>query len=251
MQTKRPIIGVLPDHKEGGLNRYSLKDHYAIRENYIDSIIQAGGLPIVLVYDYEAIDYYLDLIDGLYITGGMDINPARYGDDVIHPTIKLNLPRENFEFKIVEKALKTDLPIFGICNGMQLINILHGGKLIQHIPDDPKFMDHEQGHFEDFKNYSKGYHEIIFERDSKIFEIIKCEKLLTNSSHHQAISSLGSQLKITARTNDGIIEAIEKPDHPFCIGVQWHPEYKSSQAEGKLFEAFVSASLSRKNSYRK
>ena len=246
-KNSRPIIGILPDFKEGALNSYSQKDYYAIRANYVDAINENGGSAILFTYNYDAIDTYLSMIDGLMVIGGyMDISPARYGDDFVHPTVKLNLPRENFEHEIVSKALKTNLPIFGICNGMQLISILHGGKIIQHIPDHPQLIDHEQSHFADFKDYGKPYHELKIDKNSQFYNITQEEKFSVNSSHHQAIGNVGIGLKVVATAPDGVIEAFEKTNHRFCIGVQWHPEYQISSADKKLFVEFVNQSSSYK-----
>ncbi len=242
MKSLRPIIGIVPDYKEGCTNGYSTREYYALRANYVEMINRAGGAAIILTYDYELIDSYLDSIDGLMIVGGyFDIHPKRYGESEIHATVKLNDIRENFEYELGSKAIKTNLPFFGICNGMQLINVLHGGKVIQHIPDDKNFMDHEQSHNADFKDYRLGYHEVTLERNSKIFSLTNQEKFLTNSSHHQAAKLAGDGLKIVARAPDGIIEAVEKIDHPFCLGVQWHPEFEVSDADRKIFEGFVRA----------
>jgi len=235
-----PVIGVLPDFQNGADNTYSKKDFYAIRKNYIDGISSAGGLPIIITYDYAKIDNYLNIIDGLMVVGGyMDIHPNRYGENFIHPSVKLNLTRENFEHEFVSKALQTSLPIFGICNGMQLISILHGGKILQHIPDHPQFMDHEQSHFAEFKEYGAPYHEITVDKNSNFYRITQTEKFSSNSSHHQAVESIGDGLKVVGTASDGIIEAFEKPNHPFCLGVQWHPEFHTSQADEKLFGEFV------------
>lgn len=262
MTLLNPIIGVLPDFQNGAENTYSKKDFYAIRKNYIDGISDAGGLPIIMTYDYEKIDDYLAIIDGLMVVGGyMDIHPKRYNEEYIHPTVKLNLTRENFEYEFVKRALKTNLPIFGICNGMQLISVLHGGKIIQHIldeknfmdhdqseyPDNCKYIDHEQSHFTEFKEYGNPYHDINIEKNSQFYQIVQNEKFATNSSHHQAIKSVGDDLKVVAKADDGIIEAFEKPNHPFCIGVQWHPEFQTSPADKKLFKEFVNQA----NNYKK
>jgi putative glutamine amidotransferase len=131
---------------------------------------------------------------------------------------------------------------------MQLLNVLHGGKVIQHIPDEKNLMDHEQSHNEDYKDYAKGYHEVAIERNSKLFEIVGKEKILTNSSHHQAARNAGENLRIVARASDGVIEAVEKPNHDFCLGVQWHPEFETSEADRKIFENFVAAAKKYKES---
>ena len=240
----RPTIGILPDFQIGSDSGYSKKDHYAIRANYVDSINDAGGVALVLTYNYQAIDKFLSLIDGLMVIGGhMDINPTRYNAENIHPTVKLNLTRENFEYEIVSKAVETSLPIFGICNGMQLISILHGGKIIQHIPDNPKFMDHEQSHFDEFKKHETPYHQVNIDTNSNFYKIVQAEKFSCNSSHHQAVESVGSNLKVVGTASDGIIEAFEKPNHPFCVGVQWHPEFHSSSIDKKLFVEFINQAI--------
>lgn len=243
MKPSKTLIGIVPDYRSGGKSDYSLRPYYALKCNYVDMINHAGAAAFMLTYDYEMIDYYLEIIDGLMIVGGyFDINPKKYGETEIHPMVKLNEIRENFEHEITDKALKKgDLPILGICNGMQLINALHKGKVIQHIPDDTRFIDHEQSHHPDFTDYAKPYHDVIIEKDSKLFEIIGEQKIKTNSSHHQAVKEVGSQIKISGKAEDGIIEAIEHKTHPFCLGVQWHPEFEATKADKKIFSAFASA----------
>ncbi len=243
MKFSKALIGIIPDYKEGSKGEYSAKPYYALRCNYAQMVSNCGGAPVILAYDYDLIDDYIASLDGLMIIGGyFDINPKKYGETKIHPSVKLNLVREDFEHQIVLKALKTNIPIFGICNGMQLINVLHDGKIIQHITDDKNFMNHEQSSNPGFGDYDKSYHQVKIEPQTKLYEIVGQNLIKTNSSHHQAVKNVGSQIKISARAADGIIEAIEKTDHPFCIGIQWHPEFNSSQADQKIFAAFIAAS---------
>jgi putative glutamine amidotransferase len=249
ISNSRPLIGIVPDYKEGSANGYSKGNYYALRANYVEMINKAGGAAVILSYDYDLIDYYLNSLDGLMIVGGyFDIHPKRYGAEKIHPTVKLNDVREEFEHELGLRAITTSLPLLGICNGMQLINVLHGGKVIQHIPDEEKFMDHEQSHVAGFDDYHHGYHEVAIEKNSKLFAIVGEEKIKTNSSHHQAAKIVGAGLAVAAKASDGIIEAVEKLNHPFCLGVQWHPEFEVSAADGKIFTAFVDAAREYKKS---
>ena len=249
MKTSKPLIGIVPDYKEGCPTGYSSRHYYALRANYVEMINKAGGAAVILTYDYDLIDSYIDSLDGVVIVGGyFDINPKRYGETTIHHTVKLNDVREDFENALVSKLIKTKLPYLGICNGMQLLNVLHGGKVIQHIPDEEKLINHEQSKIEGFGDYHIPYHEVIIERNSKLFQILGEEKIKTNSSHHQAAKIAGEGLKVVGRAIDGVIEAIEKTDHQFCIGVQWHPEFEVSNADKKIFEAFVEAARIYKNS---
>ena len=237
---KKPIIGVIPDYKIGDENSYSKTPFFAIRQNYLDSISKAGGTPIIFNYDYKAIDQYINLIDGvLFIGGDFDINPKRYGEE-IHPKTKLSEIRENFEFEVFSRVIKQkpQMPILGICNGMQLINIFFGGSCIRHIPDHSKYMNHEQSCNPKFLDYQP-YHQIEISANTKLSKIGGRKIITTNSSHHQAIENLGDDILISAKASDGIIEAIEHSKHLFCLGVQWHPEFESSKIDKKLFLAFI------------
>lgn len=248
MKSSRPLIGIVPDYKEGSPMGYSSRNYYALRSNYVEMINKSGGAAIILTYDYDLINFYLDSLDGLMVVGGyFDINPKRYGENELHPTVKLNEVREEFEHELGARAMDSEMPFLGICNGMQLLNVLHGGKVIQHIPDEGKFMNHEQSHISGFNDYNTGYHDVLLEKDSQLFKIVGEEKIKTNSSHHQAAKIAGKGLKIAGRASDGIIEAIENPSHPFCVGVQWHPEFEVSKADKKIFQGFVAAAEKYKN----
>jgi putative glutamine amidotransferase len=247
LKTSKPLIGVVPDYENGGEKGYSKRPYYAIRKNYIDCIRNAGGVPIILPYDYELMDDYLASIDGLLIIGGdFDVHPKRYGEEV-HHTVKLNDVRGDFEYELAAKALKGDLPFFGICNGMQLLNIVYGGSAIQHIPDEPAFMNHEQSKVPGKEDPHHAYHDVKITKNSKLFSIAGEEIIPTNSAHHQAVKKIGDGLTVAAIAEDGIVEAIEKSSHPFCIGTQWHPEYEVSEADRKIFQAFINAAQSYKN----
>ena len=125
-KSSRPLIGIVPDYKDGCINGYSVKNYYALRANYVEMVNKSGGAAVILTYDYDLIDSYLESLDGLMIVGGyFDINPRRYGETEIHHSVKLNDIRENFEHAFGKKAIETNIPFFGICNGMQLINVLH------------------------------------------------------------------------------------------------------------------------------
>jgi len=248
LKSSRPLIGIVPDFKEGCPSSYSLKNFYALRANYVEMINKAGGAALILTYDYDLIDSYIEALDGLVIVGGyFDIHPKYYGEKEIHPTMKLNDTRNDFEIALGAKAMATKLPFLGICNGMQLLNVLHGGKVIQHIPECGKYMDHEQSHIKGFDDYCQPYHDVEIAEDSKLFTVIGTKKITTNSSHHQAAKIVGDGLKIAGYASDGIIEAIEKVDHPFCLGVQWHPEFDTSGADRRIFENFVEAAKKYKN----
>lgn len=236
----KPLIGVIADYREGGQpGDYSSRPYYGMRKNHVDMINQAGGAVIILPYDYDLIDRYISMIDGLVIVGGpFDIDPKYYGEEA-HEKVKYNKTRENFEREFMTKFIKTDKPYLGICNGMQLLNILQGGSAIQHIPDHKEFIDHEQSHDENFKDYGKAYHDVIVEKGTKLYDIVGADKIKVNSSHHQAAKAIGKGLIVSGKSPDGIIEAIENPNHKFCVAVQWHPEFGCSDADYKIHKAFI------------
>lgn len=241
--TNKPIIGVIPDYNNGSEKSYSARPHYAIRENYINMISDSNAAAIIIPYDKSSTESYISMIDGLLVVGGFfDINPKRYGEEIVNNTVILNEKRGNFEFDFVEKFLKTNKPIFGICNGMQVINVVRGGSLIQDIPvEKENYMIHEQSKIKGKEDSAIGYHQVKINKNSILHKIVQEDEITTNSSHHQAVRKAGKNLEITAYATDGIIEAIEDKSHNFCVGVQWHPEFYVSQADQKLFSAFTQA----------
>jgi putative glutamine amidotransferase len=232
----RPRIGLTLDAEPPG--GYSKLPWYALRENYFGAIARAGGLPIALPHEVELAEAYLDLLDGLVVTGGaFDLDPVLYGDSERHPTVRTKDRRTAFEAAITRAALARDQPVLGICGGQQLLNVVLGGDLIQHIPDAiADCIAHEQPN-----PRTEPGHEVEVLAGSRLHAIGGTTRLAVNSAHHQAAGRVGAGVVVSGRAPDGVIEAIEAPGRRFCIGVQWHPEYGISAADQALFEALVAA----------
>ncbi len=235
-----PIIGITVD--EGSESTYSKFPWYAIRKNYAESIDKAGGISIFLPQNEKKIPNYLEIIDALIVTGGdFDIDPKFYGQKINSSKIKLKNKRTNFEYKITKKAIKRNLPILGICGGQQLLNVVLGGSLIQHIPDKIKTrIEHEQKNSRDEPS-----HKVTIKKGTQLHKITKVESMFVNSAHHQAVDKLGKGLIVNSFTEDGIIEGFEHPDLNFCIGIQWHPEFLIDNKDIEIFKALVRNSRKR------
>ncbi len=232
-----PIIGITLDDEKS--KSYSLYPWYAARKNYSDSIDLAGGTSIFLPHNKCKIPQYLNFLDGLVITGGdFDVNPKLYGEKISSEFVKVKEDRTNFEYEITKQALKINLPILGICGGQQLLNVVMGGTLIQHIPDSiDSIINHEQ-----INPRNEGSHEIKIYKNSRLFDITKAERLFVNSAHHQSVDILGKGLVVNSIAEDGIIEGIENPKLNFCLGVQWHPEFLIDKKDIEIFKALVESS---------
>ena len=235
--TARPRIGLTLDAEPPG--GYSRLPWYAIRANYCAAISRAGGLPLALPHQIELAADYLDLLDGLVVTGGaFDLDPALYGARERHVTVRTKEQRTAFEWAITEAALARDLPVLGICGGQQLLNVVLGGDLIQHIPDAvPDCLAHEQPN-----PRTEPGHAVEVAAGTLLHRIGGCDRLEVNSAHHQAAGAIGPGVVVSGRAPDGVIEAIEAPARRFCLGVQWHPEYRISAADDALFAALIEAS---------
>lgn len=231
----KPIIGITLDHEDAG--GYSTSPWYAARENYFTSIAECGGVPIALPHEPDSVNQYADMIDGLVLTGGaFDIPPSMYGDKTKHETVTTKEKRTIFEFSITKKMLKLKKPILGICGGEQLINVALGGSLIQHIPAEVKnCIKHE------VKIRNKPAHKVKIEKGSLLHKITGKTEIGVNTSHHQAVKKTAPGVVANAFAPDGVIEGIEYKKHPFCLGVQWHPEYLVSDADRKIIQAFIKA----------
>jgi len=231
-----PIIGITLDSEDPG--GYSKFPWYAARENYCGAVARAGGLPVLLPHEPELADGYLDTLDGLVITGGnFDVDPALFGATERHATVKTKDRRTAFELAITRGALERGLPVLGICGGEQLLHVVLGGGLIQHIPDEVEgALAHEQPNPRD-----EAGHEVSVVAGTLLHRIVGADSLPVNSAHHQAAKGEPDGVTVNALAPDGVIEGIEAPAYPFCIGVQWHPEFSISEGDVRLMAAFVSA----------
>lgn len=235
-RSTRPVIGITLDSEEPG--GYSNLPWYALRENYSQSIIQAGGLPVALPHEPEQAEAYLDQIDGVVITGGaFDVDPAIFGANQRHATVTTKDRRTAFELAITRGAVLRDTPVLGICGGQQLLHVVLGGALIQHIPDEVEdSLVHEQPNPRDEPGHS-----VAVTKGTLLHKIVKTDELQVNSAHHQAAKDAPLGVIINAIAPDGVIEGIEAPGQRFCLGVQWHPEYGVSAGDSAIFEAFITA----------
>jgi putative glutamine amidotransferase len=220
----RPVIGLctsLVQAAWGVWNQRAALTPYG----YIEAIQRAGGIAVMIPPDPEfehEPDQVLDLIDGLILAGGNDIDPSTYGAEP-HPETKTTvLERDGSELALVRRAWERDIPVLGICRGMQLLNVSRGGTLLQHLPD-------EVGHAEHRINpgsFDGADHDVQLEAGSLAARAAGEEVHVTKSHHHQGIDVVGSGLAVTGHSalGDDLPEAVEAPDRRFVLGVQWHPE---------------------------
>lgn len=232
---KKPLIGVVLDLEEKG--DYSIYPYYVLRQDYFSAITKAGGVPVALTLSMENIHDYADALDGLLLPGGdYDIPPDVYGDDSIHETVVMKKGRLEFDMTLTKEFLKRDIPILGICLGEQLLAVMHGGALMQHIDHEvPNHLEHYQ------EDRLKPVHEIKIKEGSLLCRILGETSILVNSHHHQAVKAEAEGFVVSARSGDGVIEAIEVPGKKFCLGVQWHPEHLTHEKEIDIFKTFVEA----------
>ncbi|HUW84701.1 MAG TPA: gamma-glutamyl-gamma-aminobutyrate hydrolase family protein [Phycisphaerae bacterium] len=195
--------------------------HLALNAAYFDAVTAAGGLPLALppCQEPDQIEQLLNTVDALIFTGGRDILPERLGQ-TLHPKSELMHPRrDSFEFELFARADRLHLPILAICLGCQLVNVARGGTIHQHLYDAPRACQTDHG-----KAAHRSMHPVSIDPDCHLARIVQATQIEANSSHHQSVDRPGRNLRIVAKAPDGIIEAVEDPDRPFLVAVQWHPE---------------------------
>jgi putative glutamine amidotransferase len=236
--SKKPVIGVTLDSEEGG--GYSPLPWYALRKEYFAAIVRAGGVPFGLPHEPSMVEEYLGRIDGLLLTGGdVDIPPEMYGAANRHDKVTLKEGRTAFEVPLAIGALKRDMPVLGVCAGEQLLNVLLGGTLYQHIPDEVQnALEHQQP-----TPRTQPWHDVFILENSLLHKIVGKGKMSVNSNHHQAVKDVGAGVVISAKAPDGVPEAIESISHKFVLGIEWHPELQVDPADKNIIEAFVFAAL--------
>ncbi len=216
----------------------------ALNRPYVWAIERAGGVPILLpvTAEPEVIARYLGIIDGLLLSGGVDIAPAHYGQEP-HPKLgEVDADRDATELPLTRLALAQDVPIFAICRGIQTLNVAMGGTLYQDLPSEyPSEIVHQQS----ARNIPRDQfsHSIHIHPDSRLCGIVGAQEMETNSFHHQALKNVAEGLRVTAHAPDGVIEAVESPTHRYVVAVQFHPEETAPQDEKsrRLFNSFVAA----------
>jgi putative glutamine amidotransferase len=203
---------------------------------YFEAVQRAGGIPVLLPpqpADADAVGRVLDGIDGLIVTGGADVDPARYGQDAAPETDTPHLERDAWEDALLSAAIERELPFLGICRGMQVLNVNRGGSLHQHLPavvGDDRFR---------IGNGEFATNVVETEPGSEVDSLVGA-KLPVKSYHHQAVDAVGEGLRVTARTDDGIVQAVELEGVPFGVAVQWHPEEDAAE-DVRLFAGLVDA----------
>jgi putative glutamine amidotransferase len=234
--SKRPIIGVTLDSEPPG--GYSKYPWYALRRNYMDAIAAAGGLPVAVPHDAALAGDYLDRIDALVVTGGaFDVDPSLYGDGARHSTVRLKENRTEAELALTLGALGRNLPVLGICGGQQLLAVVLGGTLIQHIPDTiADSLPHEQPN----PRHEAG-HAVSIVPGTLLHRIVGVTEMRVNSAHHQAVREPGRYAIVDAVAPDGVVEGVEDSRYRFCLGVQWHPEYLIDPGDRLIFDALIAA----------
>jgi len=219
------------------------------RVNYLDlayaqAVEEAGGMPLFFpsLPSPDFFEQALTLIDGLVLTGGADIHPSFYGEEITAPISLSPDQRTEFDIQFFRAALKTGKAILAICHGMQIMNVALGGSLYQDLDTQrPGSLLHRQG-----EGKPPSIHRVRVEPESRLTDLLgDMREFDVCSSHHQAIKVLGNGLKVNARSPDGLVEGIELPNYPRVIGIQWHPEKdRASEASRRIFRGFVALACS-------
>lgn len=212
---------------------------------YSKSIVEAGGIPMIIPLGVEAdIAQILSISDGLLLSGGNDVHPFHFGAEPTPQSGGIIPERDTVELALTNAAMTRQMPILGICRGLQVLNVALGGTLYQDIDSDyqsNKLLKHRQ-----LAARGVATHYVQIGADNVLMTIMGKEQIAVNSFHHQAIHVLAETLNVAAKSSDGIVEAVVHETLPFCLGVQWHPEEQAivgDEEARKLFTAFIEASL--------
>ncbi len=232
----RPSIGITSYWAAVAMGVWELDAAY-IAQGYVEGVRLAGGRPLVLppdpLWEHDP-DDALDLLDGLVVAGGEDVGPDLYGHAPHPRTAPKQVRRDTAELGLLRGALDRDLPVLAICRGIQLLNVVRGGTLVQHLADVTDQRPHR------LDDATFGQHEIVTVAGTRTRAIVG-ERSLVRSHHHQGIGTVGEGLTVSAHAHDGTIEGLEVGGARFCIGVLWHPEAEVPGAGQTLFDGLVSS----------
>ncbi len=213
----KPVIGFV-----AAQNPKVLPDRHIVNTPYINAVIVAGGTPVLIPVDRnpDRAEEYISMLDGLLIPGGEDVTPSLYGQAPIWQVTYMNEDKDRMELALIRLAVERRIPVFGICRGIQLLNVCFGGTLYQDLPFQ---VAGSVCHLQDMAIRSQLTHPVELESGSLMRTLLGSEPLYVNSYHHQALKDLAPNFIVTARSPDGVIEAVEDPERNI-YAVQWHPE---------------------------
>lgn len=218
------------------------------KPDYLKSLERAGAEPFVLKPERDALPDALDKVHGVLLTGGADVDPAQYGEAHRHDTVEIDSDRDEYEIGLTRYALDRDLPILAICRGVQLLNVVAGGTLVQDIPTSlPESLAHRGARPARVKKTRA--HDVALVPGTRLAGLLagaasRGGHVAVNSRHHQAVKDVAPGFVVSATAPDGIVEAIERAGRRFCVGVQWHPEnYWRTGEFSELFGGLVEAAV--------
>ncbi|WP_234332550.1 gamma-glutamyl-gamma-aminobutyrate hydrolase family protein [Streptomyces sp. NRRL S-87] len=230
--TGRPVIGICARTAPVTFQGDDMVVSFALQA-HLAFLAAAGATPLLLPL-LPGVETLVDRIDGLLVPGGPDVDPALYGEDP-HPGTRAMTPdADRAELALIRAALDAELPVLAICRGMQLLNVLHGGSLHQHLPE----VTGHDGHRPDVPSFTLGPNPLKLEPGSRVAGVLDEDAPEAACHHHQAVNRLGAGLTATGWAQDGTVEAIEVTDHPFAVGVQWEAGFTPDQ---RLHHALVRA----------
>lgn len=235
VSNKKPVIGLTTYLEQAQSGVWDVQAAF-LPKVYFDAVNKAGGIAVLVppqAIDAESAEAILDGLDGLIICGGKDVDPARYGQAPHPETDEPRPDRDALEDELLNAAIRRELPFLGICRGAQMLNVIRGGDLIQHLPEVVGDNRYQKGK----GNFSRIPVEI--ESGSLLETVLNNDSPVGAMYHHQAIGEVGEGLKVVARTEDGVIEALQLEEVPFGLAVQWHPE--QTPEDIGLFEGLVQA----------
>lgn len=230
----KPLVGVMPLWDDD-------KESIWMLPGYLDGLKEAGATPVIfpLTEDPEEIAGLVDICDGILLTGGHDVSPSIYGEEPLIGKVTCCIARDNMESIVLEKAMEKDMPVLGICRGIQFINAALGGTLFQDLPSQhPSQIEHHQS-----PPYDIPVHEVNIRKGTPLFDCLGTERISVNSYHHQAVRDVAPGLTVMAVSPDEIVEAVCLPDQKFFWAVQWHPEFsfKTDPNSRNIFSSFVNS----------
>ncbi|MFI8105656.1 gamma-glutamyl-gamma-aminobutyrate hydrolase family protein [Streptomyces sp. NPDC086023] len=230
--TGRPVIGICARTAPVTFQGSDMVVSFALQA-HLGFLAAAGCTPLLLPL-LPGVEALADRIDGLLIPGGPDLDPTLYGEEPHPGTWAATPDADRVELGLIRAALDAELPVLAICRGMQLLNVLHGGSLHQHLPE----VTGHDGHRPDTPSFTLGSQPLKLEPGSRIAAVLDEDEPVTACHHHQAVNRLGTGLTATGWAADGTVEAIEVTDHPFAVGVQWEAGFTPDR---RLHQALVSA----------